>query len=166
MIWEPASPDDRAALRAPALPGVAVQNLAEHARGNRFLRPDEIAAAPARAGLTPEVHRLLEGREAIVVAREPAGRSRPPEASRVRRRLEDPEAVAGGPEPTGDRVRHGTTREPVSSPAILDYPSRSDRYSWLSESKPSPWPTSPPAAPSYVAATSEARAVLESWPVM
>lgn len=72
VIWEPAWPADRAALRAPAMRGVAFQNLAEHVQGNHFLRPDEIAAQMTKAGLEPEVHLLAEGREAVVVGRRPA----------------------------------------------------------------------------------------------
>lgn len=66
VIWEPAWPDDRAALRAPEMRGVALQNLAEHVQGNRFLRPQEIAEALRGAGFAPEVHLLAGGREAVV----------------------------------------------------------------------------------------------------
>lgn len=69
VIWEPAWPHERSALRHPAMRGVAFQNLAEHVQGNHFLHPDEIAAQMEKAGLTPSVHLLAEGREAVVVGR-------------------------------------------------------------------------------------------------
>lgn len=71
VIWEPAWPDDREALRAPPMRGMAFQNLAEHVQGNHFLRPAEIAAELEAAGLEPSIHRLAEGREAVVVGRKP-----------------------------------------------------------------------------------------------
>ncbi len=72
VIWEPVWPADRAELRAPARRGLAFQNLSEHVQGNRLLHPDEIAAALAEAGLTPEVYRFVEGREAVIVGTRPA----------------------------------------------------------------------------------------------
>lgn len=69
VIWEPAWPQAREALRAPRMRGMAVQNLAEHVQGNHFLRPDEIAAELERSGFEPEVHLLAEGAEAVVVGR-------------------------------------------------------------------------------------------------
>ncbi len=72
VIWEPAWPSDRAALRDPAIRPLAFMNLSEHVQGNRFLRPEEIAEALARAGLEPTVHLFAEGREAVVTGRKPA----------------------------------------------------------------------------------------------
>lgn len=71
VIWEPAWPEARAALREPARRGMAFQNLAEHVQGNRFLEPREIAEEMKKVGLEPEIHLLMEGREAIVVGRKP-----------------------------------------------------------------------------------------------
>lgn len=73
VIWEPVWPDTRAPLREPARRGVAFQNLAEHVQGNHFLRPSEIADELMAVGLEPEVHLLLEGREAVIVGRKPGG---------------------------------------------------------------------------------------------
>ena len=72
VIWEPIWPDARASLRDPARRVVAFQNLAEHVQGNHFLRPRDIADELARAGLEPEIHLILEGREASVVGRKPS----------------------------------------------------------------------------------------------
>jgi SAM-dependent methyltransferase len=69
VIWEPAWPAERAALRAPACRPMAFQNLAEHVQGNHFLRPEEIAAELARVGLEPSIHLFAEGREAVVTGR-------------------------------------------------------------------------------------------------
>jgi trans-aconitate methyltransferase len=69
VIWEPAWPDAREALRAPAMRPMAFQNLAEHVQGNHFLKPQEIADALSKAGLEPEIHLFAEGREAVVVGR-------------------------------------------------------------------------------------------------
>lgn len=69
VIWEPDWPADRNALRAPARRGLAFQNFSEHVQGNHLLRADEIAAAFAAEGMSPEVFRFAEGQEAIVVAR-------------------------------------------------------------------------------------------------
>ncbi len=71
VIWEPDWPSDRKVLRAPARRGMAFQNLAEHVQGNHFLRSDEIAAAFAAEGMTPEIFHFADGQEAIVVARRP-----------------------------------------------------------------------------------------------
>ena len=68
-IWEPDWPSERAALRAPALRGLALQNLNEHVQGNHLLRADEIAGAFAAEGFTPEIFRFNGGIEAIIVAR-------------------------------------------------------------------------------------------------
>ncbi len=69
VIWEPAWPAERAALREPSRRGMAFQNLSEHVQGNHFLRPEEIQAAFAQAGLTSTVHLFAQGSEAVVVAR-------------------------------------------------------------------------------------------------
>jgi len=68
VIWEPAWPADRAVLREPSRKGMAFQNLTEHVQGNHFLRPDEIQAAFAQAGMTSQVHLFAQGNEAVVVA--------------------------------------------------------------------------------------------------
>ena len=70
-IWEPDWPSDRAALRAPAMRAMALQNLTEHVQGNHLLRADEIAAAFAAEGFAPEIHRFNGGTEAVIVARRP-----------------------------------------------------------------------------------------------
>ncbi len=67
VIWEPCWPDERAALRSPAGRALAWQNLAEHVQGNRFLRPAEIEAVLAEAGLEPETMLFAEGHEAVVI---------------------------------------------------------------------------------------------------
>ncbi len=67
-IWEPAWPADRAALRDPGRRAMAFQNLTEHVQGNHFLRPDEIEAAFARAGMQSQRYLFVQGNEAIVVA--------------------------------------------------------------------------------------------------
>jgi SAM-dependent methyltransferase len=69
VIWEPAWPDSRAALRDPKMRGMAFQNLAEHVQGNHFLRPEAIAAELDGSGFDPEIHRVADGREAVVVGR-------------------------------------------------------------------------------------------------
>jgi SAM-dependent methyltransferase len=71
VIWEPDWPADRTALRTPARRSLAFQNLTEHVQGNHLLRADEIAAACAEAGLTPEIFRFADGQEAVIVARRP-----------------------------------------------------------------------------------------------
>jgi trans-aconitate methyltransferase len=67
-IWEPDWPSDRNALRAPAMRGLALQNLTEHVQGNHLLHADEIASAFAAEGFAPEIYRFSGGMEAIVVA--------------------------------------------------------------------------------------------------
>jgi len=69
VIWEPCWPAQRAALRAPAHRGMAFQNLAEHVQGNHFLRPEEIVEAFEAVGMSAEVFRLLDEREAVIVGR-------------------------------------------------------------------------------------------------
>ncbi len=58
MLWEPAWPDSREALRDPERKGLGMRNLAEHAMGNRLLTPDEIAEACREHGYEPDVRRL------------------------------------------------------------------------------------------------------------
>lgn len=72
VIWEPAWPRERAALREPRRRPMAFQNLSEHVQGNHFLRPEEIEAAFLRVGLRAEVHLFAEGTEAVVVGTRPA----------------------------------------------------------------------------------------------
>ncbi len=70
VIWEPRWPDDPSALAThPRLRGMAFQNLAEHVQGNRFLRPDEVAAAMECAGLSVESFFFAEGAEMVIVGR-------------------------------------------------------------------------------------------------
>jgi SAM-dependent methyltransferase len=68
-IWEPDWPSDRAALRKPALRGLALHNLNEHVQGNHLLSADEIAGAFAAEGFAPEIHRFGDGVESMIVAR-------------------------------------------------------------------------------------------------
>lgn len=68
VIWEPAWPADRTALREPSRKALAFQNLSEHVQGNHFLRPDEIQAAFAQAGMLSQLHLFAQGNEAVVVA--------------------------------------------------------------------------------------------------
>lgn len=72
VIWEPDWPSDRAALRKPALRGMAFQNLSEHVQGNHLLSAGEIAAAFAAEGFAPEIFRF-GGNDAIIVARRAEG---------------------------------------------------------------------------------------------
>lgn len=67
VIWEPAWPAERAALRDPSRRGMAFQNLSEHVQGNHFLRPEEIAQAFEAVGMKATVHRFLNDNEAVVV---------------------------------------------------------------------------------------------------
>ena len=69
VIWEPAWPQTREALRDPARRALAFQNLSEHVQGNLFLRPQEIQDAFARAGMASTVHEFAQGNEVVVVAR-------------------------------------------------------------------------------------------------
>lgn len=71
VLWEPAWPADRGALRAPPLRAMAFQNLNEHVQGNHFLRPEEIAGALRGAGLEPSIHLFAGGKEAVVVGKKP-----------------------------------------------------------------------------------------------
>ncbi len=67
VIWEPAWPDERSALRALAMRPMAFQNLAEHVQGNHFLRPAEIAEELEASGFDASIRLFAEGREAVVV---------------------------------------------------------------------------------------------------
>ncbi len=71
VIWEPAWPDERSALREPRRRAMAFQNLSEHVQGNHFLRPEEIEAAFLRVGMTTQTQRFVEGTEAVVVGTRP-----------------------------------------------------------------------------------------------
>ena len=68
-IWEPDWSPDRAALRMPAIRGMAFQNLSEHVQGNHLLSASEIAAAFAAEGFAPETFNFSGGTEALIVAR-------------------------------------------------------------------------------------------------
>lgn len=69
VIWEPAWPAERAALRGPAYRMMAVQNLSEYVQGNHFLQPEEIAEAFREVGMEATVHLFREGTEAVVVGK-------------------------------------------------------------------------------------------------
>ncbi len=71
VIWEPAWPADRGALRAEPMRPLAFQNLAEHVQGNHFLRPSEIVDHLEAAGFEANVHLFAQGREAVVTGRKP-----------------------------------------------------------------------------------------------
>ncbi len=71
VIWEPRWPDSRAELRDPSRRGMAFQNLSEHVQGNRFLRPDEIAAEFVKVGMRAEPHTFANGNEIVVVGTRP-----------------------------------------------------------------------------------------------
>lgn len=70
VIWEPAWPADVRSLRREGRPGLAWNNLIEHAQGNHLLRPDELVAAAEAAGLQATVYPV--GADVLVVARRPA----------------------------------------------------------------------------------------------
>ncbi len=69
MVWEPAWPDERAALREPGYQRMAFQNLTEHVQGNHFLRPQEIVQAFESVGMPAQVHWFAQGTEVVIVAR-------------------------------------------------------------------------------------------------
>lgn len=71
VIWEPAWPAERSALRAPGRRPVAFQNLSEHVQGNHFLQPEEIVRAFEHEGMSAQVHLFMDGREAVVQAQKP-----------------------------------------------------------------------------------------------
>ncbi|WP_018915103.1 trans-aconitate 2-methyltransferase [Thiomonas sp. FB-6] len=68
VIWEPAWPAKREALREMPRRGMAFQNLTEHVQGNHFLRPDEIVEAFDRVDMPARVHLFAQGTEAVIVA--------------------------------------------------------------------------------------------------
>ncbi len=68
VIWEPAWPRERAALREPGRRAMAFQNLAEHVQGNHFLRPEEIVQAFGKAGMPAPVHLSAAAKAAVGVA--------------------------------------------------------------------------------------------------
>lgn len=70
VLWEPAWPAEVRSLRQQGRPGLAWNNLIEHAQGNHLLRPDELVAAAEAAGLQPTVFPV--GADVLVVARRPA----------------------------------------------------------------------------------------------
>lgn len=53
-------------MREPSRKTLAFQNLSEHVQGNHFLRPDEIQAAFAQAGMLSQLHLFAQGKEAVV----------------------------------------------------------------------------------------------------
>ena len=71
VIWEPAWPAERSALRTPGRRPVAFQNLSEHVQGNHFLQPEEIVRAFEHEGMSAQVHLFMDGREAVVQAQKP-----------------------------------------------------------------------------------------------
>lgn len=73
VLWEPAWPEERAALRAAPMRPMAFQNLAEHVQGNHFLRPNEVATQLEAAGFDAQVHLFADGREAVITGRKRAG---------------------------------------------------------------------------------------------
>lgn len=72
IIWEPAWPEMRDALRDPERRMLGMRNLAEHAMGNRLLVPDDIRGALESHGFEVDVHRL-DAVETIFVARPSSG---------------------------------------------------------------------------------------------
>ncbi len=68
VIWEPAWPAERSALRDPARRSLSFQNLSEHIQGNHLLQPEEIVAAFAGQGMSTEVYRFAGDNEAVIVA--------------------------------------------------------------------------------------------------
>lgn len=69
VIWEPNWPPKLSDLRDPSKRGMAFQNLAEHIQGNRFLRPEEIAAEFHNIGMKTDIHLFANGNEAVIVGR-------------------------------------------------------------------------------------------------
>lgn len=68
IIWEPAWPEERIALRDPSRKAVSFRNLTEHVQGNHLLRPREIIAALERVGMKAQAHLFAGGTEAVIVA--------------------------------------------------------------------------------------------------
>lgn len=71
VIWEPAWPGERAALRGSGYRNMAMQNLFEYVQGNHFLRPEEIEAAFTEVGMKAQTYRFRDGTETVVVGRRP-----------------------------------------------------------------------------------------------
>jgi SAM-dependent methyltransferase len=71
ILWEPAWPDTRDALRDPERKGLGMRNLAEHAMGNRLLEPDDIQRACELHGYRTEEQRLDTVETLIVGQRRP-----------------------------------------------------------------------------------------------
>ncbi len=69
VIWEPAWPAERSALRDPARRALSFQNLSEHIQGNHLLQPEEIVAAFTGQGMQSQVYRFAGDNEAVIVAR-------------------------------------------------------------------------------------------------
>jgi len=67
VIWEPAWPDTVHELRDLRRRPLALQNLAEHVQGNHLLRPEEVADAFRKVGMTAEITLFAEGAEAVIV---------------------------------------------------------------------------------------------------
>ena len=72
VVWEPAWPAKREALREMPRKGMAFQNLTEHVQGNHFLRPDEIMAAFEKVGMPAKAHLFAQGTEAVIAAQRKA----------------------------------------------------------------------------------------------
>lgn len=72
VVWEPAWPETREALRDPERRMLGMRNLAEHAMGNRLLVPDDIRGALESRGFEVDVHRL-DAVETLFVARPSSG---------------------------------------------------------------------------------------------
>ena len=68
VVWEPAWPAKREALRDMPRRGMAFQNLTEHVQGNHFLRPDEIVQAFQRIDMPAKAHLFSQATEAVIVA--------------------------------------------------------------------------------------------------
>ncbi len=69
VIWEPAWPTVRSALRDPSRRALSFQNLSEHIQGNHLLQPGEIVAAFVEQGMQTQVYRFADDNEAVIVAR-------------------------------------------------------------------------------------------------
>lgn len=67
IIWEPAWPEDRSALRDPSRRAMAFQNLSEHVQGNHFLQPHEIQSQFRQVDMESEVFLFMEGNEALIL---------------------------------------------------------------------------------------------------
>lgn len=67
IIWEPAWPEERIALRDPSRKAMSFQNLTAHVQGNHLLHPREIIAALERVGMKAQAHLFAGGNEAVIV---------------------------------------------------------------------------------------------------